>query len=235
MFYGATLDGSDSVNGGAGADTPALQGDYSLSLGANHLTGIERLVLCSGSQGGGPHVDYMLATADAAVAAGTTLIVQGKNLLSDEQLVFNGTAETDGHFIVVSGAGNDIIAGGQEADSITGGAGDDQLFGRGGDDYLFGGLGADLLRGGEGHDRFYYARTADSTSAGKDQILGFQTIDRIDLSAIDANGSAGDGDTAFAFIGSGAFTNTAGELRATESGGVWTVEGDVDGNGIADL
>ena len=48
-------------------------------------------------------------------------------------------------------------------------------------------------------------------------------------------GNGGDGDTAFTFVGANAFSNTAGELRATESGGVWTVEGDVNGDGVADL
>jgi hypothetical protein len=57
--------------------------------------------------------------------------------------------------------------------------------------------------------------------------------DLINLSQIDAiSGGAND---AFTFIGSGAFSGTAGELRATLSGGSWTVQGDVNGDGIADI
>jgi hypothetical protein len=32
-----------------------------------------------------------------------------------------------------------------------------------------------------------------------------------------------------------AFTGNAGELRATQSGSLWLVEADLDGNGVADL
>ena len=235
IFYGATLDATDDVDGGAGVDTLALQGNYTLALGAQHLDGIERLVLYSGTQGGGSPVDYTFSVSDAAVAAGTTLIVQSKNLTSTEQLIFNGAAEQDGHFIMVSGAGNDFLTGGQRSDSLSGAAGNDQLFGRGGDDYLYGGLGADQLRGGMGNDRFYYDNVNQSTTGSVDSIVDFQTIDRIDLGAIDADGNAGNGDTAFTFIGNAAFGNVAGQLRATESGGIWTVEGDVNGDGVADL
>ena len=40
---------------------------------------------------------------------------------------------------------------------------------------------------------------------------------------------------AFTFIGEGAFSHTAGELRVVQSGSDFIVQGDVDGDGIADL
>ncbi|HEX9946101.1 MAG TPA: RTX toxin, partial [Allosphingosinicella sp.] len=40
---------------------------------------------------------------------------------------------------------------------------------------------------------------------------------------------------AFAWIGSAAFTGSAGQLRAFEQSGTWFVEGDTDGDGSADL
>jgi len=43
------------------------------------------------------------------------------------------------------------------------------------------------------------------------------------------------GDQAFRFIGGSAFGRHAGELRATVAGGVTTVSGDVDGDGMADF
>ncbi|MEA3001745.1 MAG: hypothetical protein QOH81_533, partial [Sphingomonadales bacterium] len=59
--------------------------------------------------------------------------------------------------------------------------------------------------------------------------------DRIDLSRIDADAGTA-ADDAFMFIGSAAFTNHAGELRATDmGGGIWTVQGDINGNGVADI
>ena len=68
----------------------------------------------------------------------------------------------------------------------------------------------------------------------KDRITDFGVGDLIDLSAIDA--ITGGSDNAFSFIGSAAFGNVAGELRATSLGGnVWLIEGDIDGIGGADF
>ena len=58
--------------------------------------------------------------------------------------------------------------------------------------------------------------------------------DRIDLSLIDAN-SGTSGNDAFSFIGAAAFSGVAGQLRAFGSGSSWTVEADVNGDGVADL
>jgi Ca2+-binding RTX toxin-like protein len=189
----------------------------------------------SGSQGGVAHNSYNLTTIDANVAAGVQLGVIGRALLADEQVIFNGAAETDGSFRFNTGLGDDILVGGAQGDSFTGGGGDDQFFGLGGDDWMYGGAGGDAMRGGTGYDRFIYQNATDSIAADMDHILDFQDIDRIDLSAIDADGNGGNGNTAFSFIGSGAFTNSAGQLRAYETGGSWYVEGDVNGDGTADL
>ncbi len=81
---------------------------------------------------------------------------------------------------------------------------------------LRGGAGKDTLTGGIGGDRFVFAATGDSvTGANADRITDFSRAqgDRIDLSAIDANTGAA-GNQAFTFIGSGAFTHHAGQLRA---------------------
>jgi hypothetical protein len=68
-----------------------------------------------------------------------------------------------------------------------------------------------------------------------DQILDFTPgTDKIDLTRVDANSLAA-GDQAFAWIGSNAFSGVAGQLRAFQSGGVWFVQGDVDGDAVADL
>ena len=55
---------------------------------------------------------------------------------------------------------------------------------------LNGGAGADLLDGGAGADTFRFVSTADSpnTPGGFDTIRAFERgVDKIDLSAIDAN------------------------------------------------
>jgi hypothetical protein len=52
---------------------------------------------------------------------------------------------------------------------------------------------------------------------------------------MDSNNNAGDGITPFAFIGSSAFTQHAGELRVQASGGSIFVEADTNGDGLADF
>jgi Ca2+-binding RTX toxin-like protein len=98
-----------------------------------------------------------------------------------------------------------------------------------------GGLGADTLNGGGGNDSFVYRATSESTSASKDQISGFNAGDKIDLSVIDAISATTANNDVFTFIGSNAFGNVAGQLRTTFANGSWTIEADVNGDGLADL
>ncbi len=160
-----------------------------------------------------------------------------------------------GSDILSSGAGDDSAFGGDGQDAMTGGDGNDILRGEGQNDTLFGDAGADTLQGGDGNDTLYGGAGRDVMSGGlgldnfwfdegdfagltnttADRIQDFvQGQDRIRLTDIDANTSVA-GDQAFVFIGASAFTNTAGELRYTQSGGVTLLEGDVDGDGAADF
>ena len=104
------------------------------------------------------------------------------------------------------------------------------LVGNAGGNMLNGGAGDDLLIGGGGADRFVFTNLGD-TDTISDFVSG---TDRIDVSGFDASASL-DGNQAFTFIGSGAFTNTAGELHTFMNEGVRYVAGDVDGDGIADF
>jgi Ca2+-binding RTX toxin-like protein len=121
-------------------------------------------------------------------------------------------------------------------DTLTGDANANTLWGYAGDDVLTGGGGGDALKGGAGNDIFIYTALSDSTVAGlgKDGITDFSTGDRIDLSAIDADGNAENGDTAFTF-GTGNFTGTAGELRVVTSGSVQVVYVDANGDKAPDF
>jgi Ca2+-binding RTX toxin-like protein len=110
---------------------------------------------------------------------------------------------------------NDVFRGDDTSNSVTSGAGDDQLFGRGGNDtlaagngndILSGGLGADALTGGQGADIFQYTAVEESSGAVVNGVLQIDNItdftqgqDKIDLSAIDANGTLA-GDQAFTFL-----------------------------------
>jgi Ca2+-binding RTX toxin-like protein len=132
------------------------------------------------------------------------------------------------------GLGNeDQLYGDNGNDTLSGGHGDDILSGDNGNGVLIGGADADVVRGGKGADTFQYADGDFSPGPRTDTILDFEKSDVIDLSAVDAiEGSA---DNAFTFIGTGDFSETAGELRYAANAYGVTVEGDTDGDGAADF
>ena len=131
-------------------------------------------------------------------------------------MTFDGSDESDGSFRFMMGSGNDTMIGGANAD---------QFWGR---------LGQDVMTGSGGNDSFNFRAITESTTGAMDQITDFNAGDHIDLSVIDASTAAG-GNNAFAYIGGDAFNHVAGELRVSGAGNSWTVEGDVDGDGIADF
>ncbi|MBV8685414.1 MAG: FG-GAP repeat protein [Alphaproteobacteria bacterium] len=218
LFFGGSFSNGDKVNGGAGFDTLGLLGTYSVTFDADDLVGIEKLAGYGSGNAAAPN-NYAFTTIDANVASGQTLMVIGLSLRAGEHLVFDGSAENDGRF---------NLRGGWDSDTLTGGHGNDQIYGN---------LGADMLKGGGGNDSFEYYAVAESTAAARDSILDFSSGDRINLAALDADGNGANGDTAFTFIGSAAFT-AAGQVRAVEDNsnpGHWTVEADLNGDGNADL
>lgn len=106
---------------------------------------------------------------------------------------------------------------------------------------LTGGRGADRLTGGLGTDLFVIASVRDSPAgAGRDRIMDFQAgtsgtvIDRIDLSQVDAATSVA-GNQAFTFIGTQPFSHQRGQLRLKVSAHDVIVQGDVNGDAVADL
>lgn len=119
----------------------------------------------------------------------------------------------------------------------TGNSLDNEIIGNDGGNVLNGLGGKDSLTGGADADTFLFSSTGNigNSTPTRDVIFDFSQAqgDRIDLSAIDA--VAGGGDDAFTFIGTGAFSNTAGELRTAAEGGNTRVEGDIDGDGAADF
>jgi len=95
---------------------------------------------------------------------------------------------------------------------------------------------ANSLTGNAGADTFTWKAGTDAgVGAAADTITDFLSgTDKIRLSDIDANPGTG-GDDAFTFIGTGAFTSTAGQLRYQVEGANLRVQADLDGNGIADM
>lgn len=194
-------------------------------------------------------IDFGFASAASRIENSGTII--GDVLLGSEadRVRLVGAGQVLG--TVAAGAGADLLTGADAGDSLSGGEGDDLVRGFGGDDLVAGDAGADVLRGGDGDDvvdggrdrdvlfggagadRFVYDEIADSSNGGslrdaiKDFVIG---EDVIDVSALSAG--------TFAFIGSGAFSGTAPELRVQAVGGAagnTFVEIDVDGNGTRDM
>ena len=132
-------------------------------------------------------------------------------------------------------AQGDVLA---SIENVNGSSFNDTLTGSSAANALGGLAGRDTLTGGAGADSFIYKAISDSAvGANADRITDFSHAqgDRIDLSAIDANGG-GLGNAAFTFIGTGLFTGVAGQLRyAVTSPGVTTIAGDVNGNGTSDF
>ncbi|MGO4126343.1 hypothetical protein AB4Z01_18215 [Inquilinus sp. YAF38] len=188
-----------------GAGADTLSG----GAGADQLDGGSGLDTASYYIGSaGVAVDLAAGTASGGDAAGDTL-TGIENLTGSNQ-------------------GDDILVGTGGANVLQGWAGNDVLTGAGGKDALTGGTGA---------DRFVYLDAADSAvGAGADRIADFSRGqgDKVDLSAIDADTGAA-GHQAFSFIGSALYSGVAGQLRYAVAGGVTTIAGDVNGDGVSDF
>ena len=145
--------------------------------------------------------------------------------------VMSGTGGAD---TMYGQAGDDEIAAGEGADSIFGGADDDTISGDGGNDTINGGMGRDDLTGGAGADTFRFYLASESTLIDFDRIRDFKAAegDKIDLSLIDANTLLGDNN---AFTLAGSFTGVAGQLIYGTTASGYLVQGDVNGDAVADI
>lgn len=134
-------------------------------------------------------------------------------------------------------SGNDHFTSSMGNDLLIGREGNDTLIGGSGNDRFIGGLGRDIMSGGSGGDVFVFESVLESPTGVRDIITDFnRKDDLIDLRIIDAN-SEKSGNQAFTFVGTGAFSGTAGELRFSYSSAnkntyVW---GDIDGDKKSDF
>jgi Ca2+-binding RTX toxin-like protein len=169
-----------------------------------------------------------------------------------ETLQLTGAAATDG----TGNAQANAIRGNNAANTLSGADGNDTLQANAGDDKLYGGSGADLLQGGDGKDLIvggigvdrmtgdnsvhvadtFVFLSAAETGAGagsRDVITDFDAFDRLDLSAVDANALL-TGQQHFSYIGTAAFS-AVGQLRIDLQRGYAVLEGDLNGDGVADF
>ncbi|HYD37092.1 MAG TPA: M10 family metallopeptidase C-terminal domain-containing protein [Allosphingosinicella sp.] len=233
--------GNDALDGGDGNDTLAGNaGDDTLIGGA----GLDIVTYAAAT--GDVTVDLSLLTAQDTGGNGIDTLSGFESLIGsnfNDELTgdagnngINGGAGVDeinggdGNDTLFGGAGNDTVNGDAQDDLLFGDAGNDKLNGGDGIDVLNGGTGGDQLTGGAGNDVFAIANIG-----AVDLILDFASgADKIDLSAIDADVNTA-GNQAFTFIGGSAFGNVAGQLRSFTEDGQNYVEGDVNGDGVADF
>ncbi|AGS21738.1 choice-of-anchor Q domain-containing protein [Rhizobium etli] len=134
---------------------------------------------------------------------------------------------------------DDVLTGGNNGGNVlNGGAGADKLDGGAGGDVIIGGAGKDIMTGGTSSDTFVF-KTATETGSGwnRDVITDFQHgVDKIDLSAIDANGSA-QGDAAFHFQAqeNALFDKKAGALAWHYEDDHTVIQADLNGDGVHDF
>lgn len=201
---------------------------------------VERLELRGNAISGTGNVfaNLIFGNAQANVLSGADGNDQLAGGLGDDTL--SGDDDNDdlegneGDDVLRGGLGNDTLLGGADDDMLRGGDGLDTLDGNAGDDTFEGGLGFDRMTGGTGRDLFIFRGITDiSFGANRDIITDFVTgIDKINLSAIDANVNTGAND---AFVFTTALTGTAGQVIRRLDGGGAFVEGDVNGDGVADF
>ena len=236
-------DGDDTLEGGTGNDTLRGDGGENLLLGED---GNDRIYGGSDAEviNGGQGVDFLVGgSGDDEVLGGTegdTLYGNnGDDTLNGEDgndwssggngndlLLGRDGNDTmrgsNGNDRFYGGADNDLIAGNLGDDTLYGGSGDDRLFGGGDDDRLIGGSGSDTMGGGAGADTFVFNSEADSRhGSNRDEITDFASgTDMIDLSGIMSG---------LTFIGGGAYSGTAGEVRYNAAVGRLYIDTDGDG------
>lgn len=139
----------------------------------------------------------------------------------------------------------DELRGNSGNDILTGLNGKDMLFGGAGLDKRVGGRGRDTMQGGSKKDVFDFNLVAETgkTATTRDKITDFKHLtDDIDLSTIDANGTAA-GNAAFTFLAAAnaVFTGAKGVVRWHQVNAAGTandktiIEGDINGDKRADF
>lgn len=144
-------------------------------------------------------------------------------------------------------AGADFIGGSKNSDWLRGFTGADVVYGGAKGDELVGGshnlaLSTDrtAIEGDDAADTFDYKDLNDSLATDMDMIWDFEAgLDKIDLSKIDANRNAKDGNQPFVWVNpndlDAAFTGKRGQLRFEGDSEGGLLQGDLNGDGQAEF
>ena len=217
--------GNDKIYGGGGADSFLFASgdgqDVITDLAAGDVMKITGYTSALSLTQAGTSVVLTLSASDKITFSNATLAsVQAAIQFGDTS--GGGTGGT-----ITGTSGYDTLTGTPGADTIYGLGGYDVIHGGAGNDRIYGGLAGDGLYGGSGADVFVYTLAAEAPPYGLmytewDTIYDFQSEDKIDLSAIDAN-TLLSGNQSFHFAGyiSAAEyppTHSAGDLYIRTSG-----------------
>jgi Ca2+-binding RTX toxin-like protein len=219
--------GNDTLDGGLGRDTGDWS-DVTTAIVGNEATGIVNT--------GDGFVDTVSSIEIWKLGSGAdTLVTQGASTVyagAGNDTLSDSGAQANTFY---GEAGDDRIDGMGGNDFISGGDGNDRLLGGSGDDILIGGAGVDVMDGGSGRDTFKFLATTDLPIGKYESINAFESgLDKLDFSAIDADGKASNGDTAFTLVSQ--FHGVAGELLVSHPAGAnyYTVQLDNNLDHIAD-
>ncbi|MCH7628542.1 MAG: hypothetical protein IH997_07470 [Proteobacteria bacterium] len=161
-------------SGTSGIDTLRYAGTSAESLILADVTGIEKIVIGTGTEALADRTGKADIAIDASAVSHQVVIEgnAGANLLV-------GSSHDDR---LDGGAGNDHLSGGDGADTLAGALGDDTINGGAGNDRLDGGAGNDSLAGGLGDDRIDAGAGEDALSGGDgaDTLFGRDGFDTID-------------------------------------------------------
>jgi Ca2+-binding RTX toxin-like protein len=191
-------------------------GEMSINGIGQGMPGANRVFMTVWDGGGEDSYDL------SAYGGGTTINLRPGEWTTTSSTQIAGLG--DGHF-ARGNVANALLFGGNSGSLI------ENAIGGAGGDVIIANQAANRLTGNGGADAFTWMASGDAgTGTLADTILDFAAGDKIDLSGIDAISGTGAND-AFTFLGSGAFTSVAGQLRY-DNGHIF---GDLDGNGVADF
>lgn len=168
------MDSLDVIDGSAGNDTLELGGpNYAVAGGLIHETSLEGLIVDAG-------FNYNFVIANAVVDAGATFTFDASALGSGNTATFDASDDTDSHFYLIGGAGDDSLTarGGNTFDLTLGGNDTAVAFGAGtfllgnqlsAGDFVQGNIGSTVVMGGA----FTAGTTLGISTANFDGIANF--------------------------------------------------------------
>lgn len=263
------LGGSDVLNGGAGADV--LDGGNGNDTASYAGSGAVNVNLATKAASGGQAAGDKIVGIENLTGSSYNDVLTGGNNGSNvlhggagaDKLdggagadVLDGGSDNDTASYAASGGVNVNLATGAASggyatgdkfisiENLTGSSYNDVLTGNSGSNVLQGGAGKDIMTGGASSDTFAFkALTEMGSGANRDVITDFQKgVDKIDFSAIDANGSAqGDGSFHFLAQENASFDHKAGALtfhyedKAGSASDATIIQGDLNGDGVQDF